>query len=172
MNPVFQQIIWDLDDTLLDTTGLLIPIANTPEFSQRIQQPLPLMAGAGENLEYLKGKYQLILLTQGRSHFQNQKIQSLGIRHFFDQVCIVDPNQNFTKADQFQKWKLEGLLKEGSFLSIGNRKRTDLRSAKLMGGWTCWFAYGEHIAETEEQIADRPDFTIYDHFQLRKMIPL
>lgn len=158
-------IVFDLDDTLLDTTGLLIPIANTPEFEARIQQPLPLLPGALENLTYLQERYRLFLLTQGRTRFQQMKVQSLRIENFFEQIEIVDPQSGQQKSSVFEKWSKTYFAGQ-VFLSIGNRKSTDLRPAKKLGGQTCWFRFGEHENEPEEDAADKPDFVVQSHFEL------
>ena len=98
-------IVFDLDDTLLDTTTLLIPIAKTPAFEKRIREPLPLLPGALENLIRLEAKYQLVLLTQGRLDAQQAKIKSTGIESFFNVCYIADPKNSETKADYFLRIK-------------------------------------------------------------------
>ena len=90
-------IVFDLDDTLLDTTTLLIPIARTPAFYERIRKPLPLMEGSRQNLDYLVKKYPLFLLTMGDLESQKAKIKSLGIENYFQDLFFVDPNQTETK---------------------------------------------------------------------------
>lgn len=158
-------LVFDLDDTLLDTTQLLIPIAKTPSFYKRIQEPLPLMKGALENLNHLKTKYRLILLTQGHIESQNHKVNSTGIRSFFSDVWIVDPQTSDTKLTYFSRLA-ESLPKDEQFLSIGNRLSTDIREAKRVGGLTCWFRYGEHQNESIESVLDRADFQVETHAQL------
>jgi FMN phosphatase YigB (HAD superfamily) len=163
---VIQSIVFDLDDTLLDTTGLLIPIAKTPAFEQRIQQSLPLMPGALENLNSLqKMQIQLFLLTQGREHFQKMKIQSLALEGYFLKVCIVDGVQQ-TKRHGFEVLIQQHKLIPQRTLSIGNRRSTDLRFAKQLGMFTCLFHYGEHKDEEVFCPEDQEDLRIEDHFQL------
>lgn len=168
----FDLIIFDLDDTLLDTSGMLIPIANTPLFEQRIRQSLPLLPGARENLESLKALSRLWLLTQGRELFQRQKIQSLGIEKDFEKIVILDPQKKVTKPEQFLLWQEQGVFKEINFLSIGNRRRTDLQPAKLVGGHTCWFRYGEHEFEDCEGPGSEPDLEVRNHAELRESLGL
>lgn len=162
----FQLIIFDLDDTLLDTTRLLIPIARTQAFEDRIRQPLPLMPGALENLEYLKSKYDLALLTQGRMEAQMQKVKSLGIGHFFKEQYFADPQQQKPKAYFFNHIIQEFRLPPETVLSIGNRRSTDIREAKRAGARTCLFNYGEHQNEAAEVPEDVPDFEITSHKEL------
>lgn len=159
-------IVFDLDDTLLDTTQLLIPIARTPAFEERIRQPLPLMPGALENLEYLKDRYILALLTQGRIDAQMQKVKSLGIGHYFKEQYFADPAQNHTKGLFFAKVIQHFNLHPEEALSIGNRRKTDIREAKRVGTQTCLFNYGEHIDEVAEVPEDVPDFEVQNHQEL------
>ncbi|MEZ0392562.1 MAG: HAD family hydrolase [Pseudobdellovibrionaceae bacterium] len=159
-------IVFDLDDTLLDTTELLIPIARTPAFEKRIREPLPLLPGAFENLEYLKNKYILTLLTQGRLDAQTQKVTSLGIGHFFQEQYFADPTQNQPKGVFFSQIIQNFGIQSQEMLSIGNRRTTDIREAKKVGAQTCLFKYGEHQSETVECPEDVPDFEINSHQEL------
>lgn len=162
-------VVFDLDDTLLDTTSLLIPIANTPEFEKKIREPLPLMPGALENLQLFSRKFKLNLLTQGRTEAQKQKVESLSIAHFFSTMYFADPRKNQSKGEFFQQiWKSSGLPAE-KIMSIGNRRSTDIREAKKWGMTTCLFHYGEHDNETAQVPEDNPDFTVQNHSQLRDL---
>ena len=159
-------IVFDLDDTLLDTMRILIPIARTAAFEKRIREPLPLMPGALENLQYLQKKYQLALLTQGRVEAQKQKVQSIGIASFFPHQYFADPSQNQTKQQFFAQMLREFQLDPNQMLSIGNRRSTDIRDAKKLGAKTCLFNYGEHQSEQPECAEDIPDFEIHTHAEL------
>lgn len=163
---MIRHLIFDLDDTLLDTTSVLLPIANTPEFEKRIQEELPLLPGAIENLKSLKGRYRLFLLTQGRSQFQQAKIKSLGIESFFERIYFVDPSKGESKTQAFRRMCEDMGAPPDTFLSIGNRRSTDIREAKSCGMQTCLFSYGEHSDETVECDADIPDFEVHHHKEL------
>lgn len=165
-------IVFDLDDTLLDTTTLLIPIARTPAFEKRIREPLPLLDGALENLKALHGKYELLLLTQGRLDAQQAKIKSTGIESYFKYCFVADPKNSETKLDYFHKIKKEFNLKDGEFLSVGNRRSSDIREAKKVGGTTCLFKYGEHQNEIAEVPEDNPDFEVHAHKDLIRICKL
>ncbi|PIS11627.1 MAG: hypothetical protein COT73_03020 [Bdellovibrio sp. CG10_big_fil_rev_8_21_14_0_10_47_8] len=167
-----QLIIFDMDDTLLDTTSLLIPIARTPAFEDRIRQPLPLMFGAKENLEALSKKYQLALLTQGRPEAQKQKVASLGIGPYFKKMYFADPSRAESKSLFFSQALRDFSLPAGQILSIGNRRSTDIREAKKLGMQTCLFLYGEHLNDPIEVPEDRPDFEVRSHQELIKICQL
>lgn len=163
---VIRHLIFDLDDTLLDTTSLLRPIAETPAFVERIRKPLPLMPGAKENLDKLKGKYRLFLLTLGHVEHQQQKVRSLGIEDRFEKIVYVDSHREASKIKGFERL-IEHVDEKGeTFLSIGNRRSMDIREAKKCGMKTCHFKYGEHQEEVVDCPEDIPDFEIHTHDEL------
>lgn len=162
----YKLIVLDLDDTLLDTTNLLIPIKDSPLFETKIREPLPLLPGAKNNLDYLKTKYTLILLTQGRPHFQKLKIKSLDIESYFTEIKICDPSNNENKAQYFKRIMNDSNILPKHLLSIGNRRSTDLAPAKDLGWKTCWFCYGEHKEEPIQRPEENPDFIVYNHFEM------
>ncbi len=165
-------IVFDLDDTLLDTSGLLIPIADEKSYLDRISNPLPLMEGAKENLDYLSTRYTLLLLSFGQTKIQKQKIDSLGIKEKFNKIFIADQSKGESKQLYFKKIFLEFNLNKNEYLSIGNRRSTDIRMAKKESALTCLFEYGEHTNEKIEIPEDQPDFTIQHHHQLIKICKL
>ena len=163
---MIKALIWDLDDTLLDTTRLLIPIARTPAFEKRIREPLPLMPGAAENLKILSQKYLCFLLTFGRVEAQRQKVESLRIQNFFRTCYFVDPQKNEMKGQYFKRIPIDWNLKPEEVLSIGNRRSTDIGEAKDQGLQTCHVLYGEHQDEPISRPADKADFEVRDHREL------
>ncbi|PWU20631.1 MAG: hypothetical protein C5B49_03950 [Bdellovibrio sp.] len=163
---MIQNLIFDLDDTLLDTSRILIPIANTSAFEARIKQKLDLMPGALENLQLLHRRYKLYLLTIGRTHFQKQKIASLAIDGFYHRIDIIDSSQGHSKMPLFRQICADSGAPPGTFLSIGNRRSMDIREAKMVQMQTCLFRYGEYSDEKAEVAADFPDFEVNHHQEL------
>lgn len=161
-------IVFDLDDTLLDTSRLLIPIAKTPAFFERIKQSLPLMENARQNLDQLKKSYRLALLTYGHVDSQKQKVKSLGIEKDFEKFYFADPTKAETKLQYFKTIAADFAIQPSELLSIGNRRSTDVRDAKIMGCQTCLFHYGEHFDEKILVPEDQPDFTVTQHHELIK----
>lgn len=165
-------LIFDLDDTLLDTSRLLIPIARTPEFERRILEPLPLMDGARENLQILSHKYHLSLVTQGNPRVQMAKIQSLGVADFFRHLEIVDTSLDPSKSKAYRHVSAMMGIEPARILSIGNRRSTDIRAAKALGMLGCLFKHGEHQNEVPEGPDDIPDFEVTHHRDLIRVCNL
>ncbi|PWU14647.1 MAG: hypothetical protein C5B49_12775 [Bdellovibrio sp.] len=161
---VFQTLIFDLDDTLIDTSRYLLPIAGTAEFARRIRQPLPLLPGVRETLRLLHPRYDLHLLTQGRIEIQKQKLESSQLSAFFSEVFFVDPSKGESKGEVFHQ--LSQRKAPALFLSVGNRRSTDIREAKRYGMKTCFFRYGEHADEEPECPEDEADFEVTSFAEL------
>jgi putative hydrolase of the HAD superfamily len=153
-------IAFDLDDTLLDTTSLLLPVARLPEFFQRISRPLPWMDGALALLTTLKTKYRLALVTQGDPQVQKQKVLSLEAAPHFEHIYYVDLAKAETKKTYFEKILKDFKVSADELLSVGNRRSTDIKWAKKMGAQTCLFNYGEHRFEIASHDDEIPDFQI------------
>jgi putative hydrolase of the HAD superfamily len=155
-------LVWDLDDTLLDTTNLLIPLA-TVDFQKRIQEKLPLLPGALQNLQILNQRYSQYLLSYGDTAVQNTKIKNLGIQGFFKKIFIADRARKESKADYFRILPLRCGYAPYEMLSIGNRLATDIGEAKRAGLCTCLFHYGEHATENPQGPHEVPDFRVTHH---------
>lgn len=214
---MIQVIVFDLDDTLLDTSGLIVPPAlqkihslwvsmghsldfnsflelrnvylkshsNSAVFEKilaefptqnndiafaeaenffyepEIPKQLPLIEGALPLLKQLSPKYHLALLTSGEEPTQRQKVESLNVKSFFKDIFITYQPTNYKKRPFFEQLIETHKIQPNQLLSVGNRKTSEIREAKLLGCQTCWFAFGEHIDELEQIPADKPDYTIY-----------
>lgn len=218
----YKSIAFDLDDTLLDTSGILVPDAarracealresgvncslsecleirhtmatnhshqeifsfindkfgtkqnQTPVeralekfYNPEVPDSLPLLPGSIENLEQLKKKYSLFLVTMGSLDSQTKKIKSLKIEHHFQKIYILNNFAGEKKESAFRNiLELKGHAPE-KLLSIGNRLSSEIRDAKRLGAQTCYFAYGEHVGEIPQYPEDHPDFTIFHHRDL------
>ena len=100
------------------------------QFGEQIRaQPLQLLEGVRETLEYLSPRHDLILLTKGEFEEQKLKVERSGIEGFFRQVVIV-PEKDVTtyhrvvselRADPQHTWM------------VGNSPRSDINPALAAG---------------------------------------
>lgn len=167
LKPNWKHFIFDLDDTLIDTSQILIPIQKTPQFFERIQKPLPLIEGAQDLLSELSKTHSLYLITQGNPDVQRQKILSANIEYFFTKIFIANTDHQETKDVSFAQIFQD--IQADKTLAIGNRKKTDLRPAKINGASTCWYKYGEYLHEPESTEYESPDFTVDSFLELKEI---
>jgi len=218
----FKAIAFDLDDTLIDTTGLLVPMASRTAFDRMTEKgikttfevfeeerrigalsmshrqifrtiaekygapfteeqaqvgidafynpPLPdkldLLPGALENLEALKSRYDLHLVTSGALPTQKEKVRRAGIEKYFRNMYFLDSFKKERKQIAFQKILETQKINPTELLVIGNRLSQEIRDGKIVGGITCYFKYGEHVGEVEQDHFERPDITVLEHKEL------
>lgn len=99
-------------------------------FGERLRsQPLQLLDGVRETLDYLSARHDLILLTKGDAEEQQLKVERSGLKDFFRQVVIV-PEKDVTtyrrvisevEVDPQQAWM------------VGNSPRSDINPALAAG---------------------------------------
>lgn len=221
----FQTLIFDLDDTLIPTSEVLIPPAleRTYQVLQKYRHPwtfnqynefrkshienhshrqifkilcdqaefipekqrgqllkelesefytlqslpaLSLIEGAEENLARLSKKYKLILLTAGDEKAQKLKIQKAQIFDHFHLIQVADAAASWSKKAILENWAKNGVLNPATTLSIGNRLKEEIEATKAVGGWTCYFRFGEHKGERPRNDLQVPDFEIDHHKDL------
>jgi|SRR3989344_4197783 len=121
MKNIFKTIIFDLDDTLYDTSGRLDDA--TPNF-----EGMKLLPGVREILEQIKAKK--ILLTHGSEAIQNKKIDTLGLKNLFDEIIIVATNAE--KLSVFEKIKSE-FPNPKEVAVVGDRRDAEIRFGNICG---------------------------------------
>jgi len=216
---LFKAIAIDLDDTLIDTSGFIVPLASRAAFDamtkwglqdnflafeqfrkigalsmshqmifrkiaenmgpkenldssaqagiQAFYHPplpdsLPLLPGAVENLEILKKKYPLFLVTSGAPEAQKEKLQKSGLQNYFTELFFMNSFTKERKKIAFEKIIAQLKIQPHELLSFGNRLSQEIRDAKQLGARTCYFKYGEHLGEQPQDQFEIPDFSI-DH---------
>lgn len=218
---MIKAIAVDLDDTLLDTSGLLAPKATLDAFSHLIKNGLrlsldqcealrldliktlshrdvfeklsrehgdentarvlaeticlfydpvlpahlPLMAGARENLDYLKAKYPLFLVTAGTEKAQRQKAKSLGIENDFQKIYVVDSLTKKRKKDAFLDIIRTQNISAAELFCIGNSVSSEIADALTIGAVACYFEFGENRGHID-QLPRPPHYHIHSHPEL------
>lgn len=218
---MIKAIAIDLDDTLLDTSGLLAPRAtqdafvylinnglkltlaeceakrieliktishrdafeklafeygneNTkkvvPETIRLFYEPLipphlPMLEGARENIDYLKSRYHLYLVTAGTESAQLNKIKSLGIESDFEKIYVVNSLLKKRKKDAFHDIIALQKIAPDQLLCIGNSISSEIKDAIEIQALACYFEYGENRGEISS-LQRKPHFHIKHHREL------
>ena len=97
---------------LVDTFEKLAVEPITPAIHETIQgfahtiaeQPMELLPGIPETLEYLASRHHLILMTKGAPGEQSGKIERSGLREYFAAVEIVAEKDTRTYHSMIQKY--------------------------------------------------------------------
>lgn len=215
-------IAFDLDDTLLDTSGLLAPsvtreafdilikaglkltheqceklrvewikeishrdvferlalnhgtkdtqaavkIATQIFYEPRLPETLPLLAGAKENLDYLKKKYALYLVTAGTKDAQLRKVQALNIADHFTEIFVVDSLKKERKKDAFLEIIEKNKIQPQDLLCIGNSLISEIKDAIAIQALSCYFEFGEDRGTLSDDPKLKPTYHIKNHAEL------
>lgn len=219
---MIKAIAFDMDDTLVDTSQVLVPMASRAAYKAMIEKglqiefevfdserkrgalsmshqkifkviaekysskptdemanagvqafynpPIPeklgLLEGAWENLNILKKKYQLFIVTAGSIPTQKKKIEATGMANYFKKIYTIDGLKGARKRSAFQDILQNYGLDPNELISIGNRLSQEIHDAKELGCMTCYFKYGEHVGEATRNQFEIPDFTVESHQEL------
>lgn len=217
-----RSIAFDLDDTLLDTTGLLVPQASQDAFQilidaglsldlkscedlrlslirsishkdvfkklaheygtaatqaavesanrafyhPRLPEKLDLLPGALDNLNILSKKYNLHLVTAGFQDAQSAKIECLGISHFFKKIFVVNSLIAEKKYTAFKMILQDEDIKPDELLCIGNSLSSEIKDARQLGAWACYFEFGEDRGAVPKEPEFQPHFHVRSHKEL------
>jgi putative hydrolase of the HAD superfamily len=99
-------------------------------FGEQIRtQPLQLLEGVRETLDYLSPRHDLFLLTKGDSEEQKLKVERSGIEEYFEQVVIVPEKDVSTYHNIISELQIEPV----STWMVGNSPRSDINPALAAG---------------------------------------
>ncbi len=221
---MIKAIAFDLDDTLVDTSGLLAPQATRDAFkilidaglkishdecerlriewikeishrdvfeklalhhgsantliaaevaTQLFYEPnlpakLPLLEGARANIDYLKKRYSLYLVTAGIEDAQLRKAQALNITNDFKEIFVVNSLMKKRKKSAFLEIIEKNNLQPEELFCIGNSLTSEIRDAIEIKAVSCYFEFGEDrgVLTTDPKL--KPNFHIKHH---RELIP-
>jgi len=100
------------------------------QFGERILlQPLQLLDGVKETLDYLLPRHELMLLTKGAVEEQKLKVERSGIEQYFSRVTIVAEKDVATYRELVEELQVEPTLT----WMIGNSPRSDINPALAVG---------------------------------------
>ena len=129
-------------------------IEQVRRFGEQIgTQPLQLLAGVRETLDYLSPRHDLFLLTKGDSEEQKLKVERSGIEEYFNQVVIVPEKDVSTYHHIISELQIDP---QRAWM-VGNSPRSDINPA-LAAGLNAvfiphphtWHLEHEEVQNTEE----------------------
>ncbi|MSU55139.1 MAG: hypothetical protein EXS46_01195 [Candidatus Taylorbacteria bacterium] len=151
--------IFDLDDTLLDTTGTIL----APDFTL---EKMGLLPGAKEVLA-LEG-VRKILVSAGNEERQKEKIRLLEILSFFEEIHIT-PN-DAGKLGVFRSVASRFHASSEKIVVVGNRVDSEIRYGNICGFITVLLRHGKHQSILPKDRWERPNFTIISLMDLSKVV--
>ena len=92
-------------------------------------QPLQLLEGVRETLDYLSPRHDLFLLTKGDNEEQKLKVERSGIEEYFKQVVIVPEKDVTTYHRVVDELRIDPLRA----WMVGNSPRSDINPALAAG---------------------------------------
>jgi putative hydrolase of the HAD superfamily len=137
------------------------------QFGERIRlQPLQLIDGVEETLDYLAARHELILLTKGDHEEQRLKVERSGIAGHFGQVVIVPEKDVAT----YRRVTGELEVDPQDAWMVGNSPRSDINPALAAGLNAAYIPHPHtwHFEHEEVQHAgDRRVLTLASFAELR-----
>ena len=99
-------------------------------FGQRIlDQPIELLEGVRDTLEYLSAHHELTLFTKGDAQEQNLKIERSGLSRYFVHTAVVREKD----ADAYRKLVQARGMDPARTWMIGNSPKSDVNPALAIG---------------------------------------
>lgn len=116
-----------------------------------ISQPVELLNGVEEVLDYLSGNYRLIVLTKGDLLDQERKLAKSGLSKYFQHVEVLSD-----KKEENYKNLLEHLnIPMESFLMVGNSLKSDIIPIVNLGGKAVHVPF--HTTWAHELVSDEEE---------------
>jgi FMN phosphatase YigB (HAD superfamily) len=149
---MIELIIWDLDDTLFDTTGQL-------RGSYELLNTISLFPGAREIFTLIPARHALV--TKGDPDIQNRKIDILKIRNLFWKIVVC--NTPLEKHIAFEQLIKELVLEPKQVVVIGNRVDEEIYFGNSIGCITVLLEQGKYkglVPKTGQEPSHRlPELT-------------
>ncbi|WP_163326175.1 HAD family hydrolase [Draconibacterium mangrovi] len=147
-------------ETALKITGNKVPQQTLEQVIElgktQINQPVELLDGVIETLEYLQQKgYKLIVATKGDLLDQERKLQKSKLEKYFHHVEVMS---NKKPAD-YQKLIRHLEIEPKDFLMIGNSYKSDIEPVLQLGGFGIHIPF--HITwihEKTEEMEEHPNW--------------
>jgi FMN phosphatase YigB (HAD superfamily) len=146
-------VIFDLDDTLFDTTGTL-------DHTYKGLPDIRLFPGVKDILKKMSSlSIPKILATRGDSQMQHKKIDILGVREDFNKIVICSTDEE--KHTAFTSVISDYGIKDPSLvLVVGNRIDSEIRYGNMLGCTTIHIKHGRYAELVPKDSFEIPHITV------------
>ncbi len=157
--------IFDLDDTLFDSTGQL---AGSDEI-----EDIKLISPFTDALPTLKDlkdkKIKTALVTYGYENVQNEKLKALKVNEYFDDIIICkEPGKKFDAfKDLAEKYPIDDIK---DIFVIGDRIDREIMFGNMLGMVTIRYHFGKYKNLEPEIDTQIPHHTINSLMEISKII--
>jgi HAD superfamily hydrolase (TIGR01662 family) len=157
-------VIFDLDDTLCDTSG------NFESTDGKVEE-LALFPAVEDLLIELRSQdVQAAIVSTGERTLQERKVAILGLRALVDAVYFCDAPEG--KLGLFKQCFQDFHVSPRQTLVVGDRIDREITYGKMLGCTTVRLRQGRHQVMTPEAEAQMPDYTLQNIAALRTWIAL
>jgi len=115
--------------------------------------------GVPDMLAALKQEHKLFLVTSGYEQTQARKIDVLGLRHYFEEVCYAPVGNPKGKEEALIHLQQKYALDYASMVVIGDRISNEIATGKRLGCPTIWIRHGECAHILPEGPHEEPDLS-------------
>ena len=143
-----------------------VPEAIKAFYEPSIPAHLPLLPGALKNIQYLKAKYPLYLVTAGVDLVQRKKAEALGVASEFQKIYVTNSLLKEKKAKTFLEIIKDQNIRAQELLCIGNSLQSEIVDALKIGATACYFEFGEDRGFVSTLDSEKPQFHIRHHDEL------
>lgn len=111
---------------------------------QMLSAPVEVFPAVKPLLESLSPAYRLMMITKGDLYHQQRKIQSSGLRRYFQAVEVVGEKTPQVYLEILERHH----ILPGAFVMIGNSLRSDILPVLKLGGWAIYLK--DHLSWSHE----------------------
>lgn len=126
----------------------------TDHYLQKSPYGTHLKDGCFETLDYLKTRYSLHIITNGFKEVQNIKLNTCGLRPYFNQIIISEEHQLIKPEEKiFRLAETFANCKKEECLMVGDNYESDIEGA-LNAGWQAIWLSSQPKEDKINQIND------------------
>ncbi|MBI4152026.1 HAD hydrolase-like protein [Candidatus Woesearchaeota archaeon] len=152
-------VLYDLDDTLYSRSEQLSD--NYTLSDLKAIRVFPGVLDLLQRTATAKGEKIIhVLVTKGENALQQQKIEILGIRHFFHKVFVCPRDED--KKSCFEQARVQFPM--DNVWVVGNRLDSEIRYGKELGLKTIYLCHGKYSKSIPRDAYEVPDYEV-DRFE-------